>query len=119
MPGNPRPINAGKGFTKGKSGNPGGQRKMTPELKALARGYTEEAIQTLAAVMRDSKAPPTSRVIASQTLLDRGWGRAPQHVTIEKTPLDDLTAETLAALAEALQRGEGEPVGGDKGTTRH
>jgi predicted phage terminase large subunit-like protein len=49
--------------------------KIPADVKEMARGLTKEAINTLAAVMRDSKAPHSARVRAAETLLDRAWGR--------------------------------------------
>ena len=106
-------------FQPGKSGNPGGRPKEVAEVKALARQHTEEAISTLATVMKDTTAPPSARVMAAGTILDRGWGKAPQHLTIEKTPLDDLDPATLAALADALAGTANSVTERDAGTTRH
>src|SRR5260221_6360467 len=106
-------------FKPGVSGNPTGRPKENAEVKALARQWTEEAIRTLADVMRDTTAPPSARVMASSTILDRGWGKAPQHLTIEKTPLDELDPATLAALADALAGTKISVAESDEGSTRH
>lgn len=63
-------------FLPGKSGNPGGRPKKLMEVVELARQHTPAAIQTLGQIMQDEDAPPAARVSASQTLLDRGWGKA-------------------------------------------
>ena len=67
----------------------------------MARAHTSEAIQTLAAVMRDADAPPAARVRASESLLDRAWGKAETtaNVNLTKDVCDLSTAEILAALA--------------------
>jgi HEAT repeat protein len=97
-------------FKKGQSGNPGGRAiRRLPDgrtLTQLAREHTEEAVETLVEVMRDDTAPPAARVAAADKILNRGWGQAPQTITIkdDETPLDlaHMTDEQLEAL-EALR----------------
>jgi hypothetical protein len=89
-------------FKKGQSGNPGGRPKIPADVKELARGLSVDAIKTLAAVMRDTKQSGPARVSAASTILDRGYGKAPQHITTER--LDSLSNEQIAhELAEALR----------------
>lgn len=66
-------------FQPGQSGNPGGRPKEYPEIKALARQHTAEAVETLVLAMRN----PQTAVPASIALLDRGWGKPPQAHTGE------------------------------------
>jgi hypothetical protein len=73
----------GRPFKKGESGNPGGRPKVVAEVKELARTHTTEAIQTLVSIMKDHTCAPAARVSAANALLDRGYGKAPQHVTGE------------------------------------
>ena len=68
---------------KGQSGNPGGRPKEIAEVKELAREYTGKAVETLVSIMSDPKAPPAARVSAANALLDRGYGKPPQHLTGE------------------------------------
>jgi hypothetical protein len=63
-------------FQPGKSGNPGGRPKEVGRVKELARVHTDEALTTLAAIMRDEKSPAAARVRAAECLLDRGLGSA-------------------------------------------
>jgi hypothetical protein len=49
----------------------------------LCRAYTDEAVRSLAAIMRQADAPPKARIQAIAILLDRGWGKAPQQHTGE------------------------------------
>ena len=64
----------------------GGRKKGTPNkatmgVKAMAQVYTDDALATLAAIMRDKEAPPAARVAASNSLLDRGYGKPAQALT--------------------------------------
>ena len=91
----------GRPIQKGQVLNPGGRPKEVAHVKELARTYTEEAIKTLAEIMSSSEAPHSARVKASESLLDRAWGKSESTVNV-KTPnnVRELsTAEILAALA--------------------
>lgn len=54
--------------------------KTPTQIKSLARGHTETAINVLAGVMNQSDAPPAARVSAASAILDRGWGKPAQAV---------------------------------------
>jgi Family of unknown function (DUF5681) len=73
-------------FEKGHSGNPGGRPKVVAEIKELARAHTGEAVQTLVSIMTNPKAAAAARVSAANALLDRGYGKPPQHITGEGGP---------------------------------
>ena len=48
--------------------------------------HTGEAIETLVSIMTNEKAAPAARVSAANALLDRGYGKPPQHITGEGGP---------------------------------
>jgi uncharacterized protein DUF5681 len=96
-------MTIGKPFKKGQSGNPGGRPKVVAEVRELARAHTGEAIETLVSIMSNPKCAPASRVSAANALLDRGYGKPPQHITGEvaasyvarlPTPCVDVTEWT-------------------------
>ena len=79
-------------FAPGQSGNPGGRPKALRSVEEEARKHTALAMQTLASIANDIKAPPAARVTAASVLLDRGWGKARQHM--ELTPFDEFETWT-------------------------
>lgn len=54
--------------------------KAPTEIRSLARGHTESALNVLAGIMNQSEAPPAARVSAATALLDRGWGKPAQAI---------------------------------------
>jgi hypothetical protein len=57
--------------------------KAQADIRSLARAQTEAALKVLTGVMGSKSAPPSARVVAAQTILDRGWGKAPQQLVGE------------------------------------
>ncbi len=108
-------------------GRPKGQTQIATDydrrsLSALARTYTEEAINTLAAVMRNKDEAGTARLAAANYILDRGYGKAPQSHELSgpnQSPmmmmrldaqilsrLPDDTLIALQALISGLSKGD-------------
>jgi hypothetical protein len=52
--------------------------KMLTDIRALARAHGPSMINVLASIARQKTAPPSARVSAASTLLDRGYGKAEQ-----------------------------------------
>jgi hypothetical protein len=74
-------------------------------IKAAARALTQEAIDTLAAVMSDQKAPPAARISAAVAILDRGHGRPSQAVDLNiGCDLGRLTDDELEELEQIMER---------------
>lgn len=65
-------------------GNPGGGRpKMPEELKEAFRELTSKAKDTLVEIMCDPCAKETARIRAAEIILERGWGKPEQAVSLE------------------------------------
>jgi hypothetical protein len=72
-----------KGGRRSGSGRPRGARnKTTAEVKTIALPYAKEAVATLAQIMRTGESE-AAKVAASNSILDRAFGKAPQAHTGE------------------------------------
>ncbi len=60
----------------------GSRNKATADVKAAAQKYTQDAIDTLAGIMRAGETD-AARVAAAKELLDRGHGKSAQPQTGE------------------------------------
>ena len=87
-------------FLKGSSGNPGGRPKDENSIRELARGYSEEAIETLVDLMRNGTCERI-RGTASIALLDRGWGK-PKIIEPENN--SENFASVLALVSERISQ---------------
>lgn len=67
---------------KGEVRNPRGRPKKDLDLAALAQKHAEKAVETLAKCLTDTTATWPAKVSAASELLDRGFGKAPQHGSI-------------------------------------
>lgn len=93
-------------WKKGVSPNPGGRPKGVAHVRAIARSYTREAIETLVEIMTDRDCAPAPRVAAANAILDRGYGKPLQsHVQLSDVPDDELTVE----VKRRLELVDGEP----------
>ena len=80
----PRRANS-TSFKPGQSGNPNGRPRVLTDVQNAAREHSTEAIETLARIMRNPKAPAAARIAAASALLDRGYGKPRQTVDANNT----------------------------------
>ncbi len=83
----------------------GSTAKQITDVRDAARHHTQAAVETLVSVMEDRKAPHSARVAAANSLLDRGHGKAVQHIEAEISVYDSLSLtekQTLLAALDAL-----------------
>jgi hypothetical protein len=81
----------------------GNSADQIADVRDLARKHTAVAVETLAEIMNDIDAPKSARVQAATSILDRGWGKAPQTIEMEPTPYDSLTLDQRQSFALALR----------------
>ncbi len=100
----------------------GSTAKQITDVRDAARKHTLAAVETLVSVMEDLKAPHSARVAAANGLLDRGHGKATQHIEAEISVYDSLSfaeQEALLAVLESLDAGDEEGVQGGPAPTHH
>jgi hypothetical protein len=98
-------------FQPGKSGNPGGRPKIVGEVQELARSHATAAIETLAEIMQNEKAPCAARVAAASAILDRGYGKPPQAVEHSGDGVIQVVTGILRAPDEPRELEVDEPEG--------
>ncbi len=94
------------GFSKGKSGNPGGRpRAHIGDLGREARRYAHLAVGTLVKICRSGM--ERNKLVAARELLDRGYGRPIQMIdaSLVTKKLNEMTPEELAAFEARLLTG--------------
>ena len=67
----------------GQSGNPGGRSKAEAHLARLVRENSPQLFDHLMDIAGNKRAPAMARVMAINSLFDRGFGKAPARVTME------------------------------------
>jgi hypothetical protein len=72
-------------FKPGQSGNPNGRPRVLADVQNAAREHSAEALETLAQIMCDPKAPAAARISAASALLDRGYGKPSQAIEATNT----------------------------------
>ncbi len=81
----------------------GSTAKQITDVRDAARQHTLAAVETLVSVMEDLKAPASARVAAANGLLDRGHGKAAQHIEASVSVYDNLSLAERQALLAALE----------------
>ena len=79
---------------------------MIGDVRTLAKQYTTDSINTIYEIMMDKANNPGARLVAAQTLLDRGWGKAAQIIEGEigftHKSDDELRAELRHVIAGTI-----------------
>jgi hypothetical protein len=104
IPQNPNLIRKNKDergrFTPGNIANPGGRPKLPEELRLMCQGNAEVAIGVAVELLMQTEQPGNVRLKAAEVILDRGYGKAPQSITIDvATATRDITEFLLGWFA--------------------
>ena len=109
--------NANRGGKRPGAGRPPGSRNKATlareagakTLTDLARERTEFALNALADVAGDANATASARVSAATALLDRAWGRPPQHQSLygrferqKRTAIDEMLERSERELEDSI-----------------
>ena len=77
----------------------GGRAKLPEELRLMCQEKADIAIRTAAMLLIDKAQPGNVRLKAAEVILDRGYGKAPQSITIDvATATKDITDFLLTWL---------------------
>lgn len=90
----------------GKNTNPKGINGYSQDklnLRRLVRVHTEDAINTIVEIMKNSE-DEGARLAAAKDILDRGWGRPANQIEIQQTDMHMITAFNREQIIEVLPR---------------
>jgi hypothetical protein len=120
-----RPPFAHERWAKGKSANPGGNRKLKHEFMMLARESAPKALERARQILDDDDQEWRAWMDAARFVVSYGFG-APPKITDpvdEKTgpdPIEELKADELRALArQSLADDAGHDADDDSDDTEH
>ena len=89
----------------------GSKNKVTLEVKELAAPWGPKALKVLCDIMMDEEKTDQVRIAASKEVLDRAYGKAPQHVEqshqFKDEGMSDL--EVARRIAFLFNQGLNEP----------
>jgi hypothetical protein len=83
----------------------GERRRAAEQVSRLAQEYAVEAIEHLAHIMRDPKVSDSTRVRASELLLERGHGKALVQVSVNQNVRFVIEAPAVASAFDTWAAG--------------
>jgi hypothetical protein len=96
------------GVREGAGRKKGAPNKATADIKALARSYGPEAVEELHRIMKSSPSDQ-ARAAAAREILDRGYGKSTQAVTVD--PGDTFTEMLRELMGSVDGQTRGLPPG--------
>lgn len=76
----------------------GSVNKATADIRAAAQAYTDDALATLAQIMK-AGASEAARVAAANSILDRGFGKPRQAMDVDAQVKTDVTVIELIGVS--------------------
>ena len=99
-------------FKPGQSGNPGGRPRTIAVIREAAQQEGVACIRALVRLRDGKGVTPAVQRAAADSLLDRGFGRPEQTVSVRRIrDIADLDDEELAALIASAGDSEGDSEG--------
>jgi hypothetical protein len=77
------------------------------QVRSAARSHTMTMLNVLVGVARQKSAPPSARVLAANSVLDRGWGRPDQ---VHAGPDGGAIQVIIRQVVDITGQSGGEPV---------
>lgn len=103
-------------WKKGQSGNPSGKasrpdtvarREEVRHVRELCKEHSLQAVEALIDVMNSKTAPPSARVAAANSVLDRGWGKPTMEINATVSSYDNMSeAELIGYITGHVIEGE-------------
>lgn len=82
-------------------------RSLT-DLRSIARSQTEMCVRVLKGIAQQKSAPTAARVMACNSLLDRGWGKPAQpHVGDDELPIAVVIKKIITGKDDDDEPGSG------------
>jgi hypothetical protein len=80
--------------------------KDTKALRELFKGLTMTAAKVLLEILQDNDVRASDRIRAAEVVLDRGWGKAVQHIEVSDDIGGLIIMPAVEFTAVTLPRGE-------------
>ena len=88
-------------FLKGVSGNAGGRKRMPEDVKEAFKSAGMDAFRVLREILLNTEAADRDRIRAAEIILERGYGKPVQAVSME--PNEDGEALGVVVLAPVME----------------
>ncbi len=86
----------------GQDDEPNNEAQQVHDVKALAKGHSKIAMDTLAEICKDKEASASARGFAAVALLDRGWGKPSSDDDAGPDKYKRMSLQDLLELRDAV-----------------